>query len=350
MVKSAKNTSYTENSGGGELSEELGRTKSQNMMNVGSILRRTREHYDQSLAQVEQALNIRVSQIEAIENGETDKLPGRVYAIGFVRSYAEYLGLDGDKIVNLYKREHHGNSDQKVLDFPSSPASGLSVPPWWVFAICTAGLVALLVFWVFPSGNKEDIALEADIPTVAEALEKEADLTLGNTEPDFYIDEKPSQNVSDLSQSASSETEVINSDILPSDGEVEPSAEDLPPQSATQMRDMQSEQDGIYEEKSIAAEENVVDGASAKGIVLDVKDNTWVEIKDGAGEILVSKVLKAGDGYFVPNRPDLQISLGNAGGVVLEVDGKVLGPFGKDGEILRDIPLDTKSLKAQYSR
>ncbi len=59
---------------------------------VGEILRRTRIHYKQSIQDIERALRIRADQIEAIENGSVEKLPGRVYAVGFIRTYSEYLG------------------------------------------------------------------------------------------------------------------------------------------------------------------------------------------------------------------------------------------------------------------
>ncbi|MBU0859077.1 MAG: helix-turn-helix domain-containing protein, partial [Alphaproteobacteria bacterium] len=74
-------------------------------MTVGEILRRTRLHYGQSLTDVESILRIRAAQLQALEDGRIDLLPGRVYAIGFVRAYAEYLGLDGEKMVHLFKAQ-----------------------------------------------------------------------------------------------------------------------------------------------------------------------------------------------------------------------------------------------------
>ncbi|PZO78204.1 MAG: DUF4115 domain-containing protein, partial [Micavibrio aeruginosavorus] len=75
---------------------------------MGEILRRTRVHYGQSLQQIEGVLRIRASQLDALEQGDVSQLPGRVYAIGFVRSYSEYLGLDGDKMVHLFKEQSVG--------------------------------------------------------------------------------------------------------------------------------------------------------------------------------------------------------------------------------------------------
>jgi hypothetical protein len=52
-----------------------------------------------SLKEVESATSIRTMYLEAIEVGQTDKLISPIYAQGFVRQYAAFLGLDGDRII-----------------------------------------------------------------------------------------------------------------------------------------------------------------------------------------------------------------------------------------------------------
>ncbi len=49
-----------------------------------------------------EATKVRGRYLSAIEQGDLRILPGKVYARGFVRSYSEYLGLDGDEVTNLY--------------------------------------------------------------------------------------------------------------------------------------------------------------------------------------------------------------------------------------------------------
>ena len=58
---------------------------------VGKILREQREAKGLTFEDVESSTSIRRSYIEAIENGKYDKLPGLVYARGFVRNYADFL-------------------------------------------------------------------------------------------------------------------------------------------------------------------------------------------------------------------------------------------------------------------
>jgi cytoskeleton protein RodZ len=73
---------------------------------VGEILRRTRKHYGQTLEDIEAAIRVKKHQLDAIEKGQIDLLPGYVYALGFVKAYAEHVGLDGDKVANLFKQQY----------------------------------------------------------------------------------------------------------------------------------------------------------------------------------------------------------------------------------------------------
>jgi hypothetical protein len=64
------------------------------VVTVGQELSNARERKGKRLSDVWLVLKIRPDQLVAIEEGRFDVLPGRVYAIGYVRSYAAHLGLD----------------------------------------------------------------------------------------------------------------------------------------------------------------------------------------------------------------------------------------------------------------
>lgn len=114
-------------------------------MSVGEILRKTREHYGQTLAEVEGNLRIRSSQLDAIEKLRLDKLPGRVYAIGFVRAYSEYLGLDGDKMVHLFKAQSVGKQAKPNLQFPVTYDEN-NTPNSFIIILSLAGLVFIIAY------------------------------------------------------------------------------------------------------------------------------------------------------------------------------------------------------------
>ena len=74
-------------------------------MVVGENLKQVRIRRNITLFTVSKILNISINYLEAIENDEFSKTPGGVYTIGFIRTYADYLNLDSNEIINTYKNQ-----------------------------------------------------------------------------------------------------------------------------------------------------------------------------------------------------------------------------------------------------
>jgi cytoskeleton protein RodZ len=112
---------------------------------VGQLLRETRESFGSDIPRVAAALRIRAPFLEAIEEGHYDRLPGPVYALGFVRAYAVHLGLDGEEAVRRFKLEAEGFEAQRDLSFPV-PLAERSIPGGAIvlaalmLAVCAYGL------------------------------------------------------------------------------------------------------------------------------------------------------------------------------------------------------------------
>lgn len=94
---------------------------------VSETLRDTRIAMGHELRDVASMLRIRYPYLQAIEDGRFADLPGAAYAAGFLRSYAEYLGLDPDSIVARYKEEAAGALRQQQLYLPT-PATEERIP------------------------------------------------------------------------------------------------------------------------------------------------------------------------------------------------------------------------------
>lgn len=95
------------------------------MIKVGQRLHDERVKKNLSLEEVSKATKIRASFLSAIEKGDYNKLPSSAYVYGFIRNYAEYLGMPTKSIVALFKREFDEEKELKVLpqglskgDFP----------------------------------------------------------------------------------------------------------------------------------------------------------------------------------------------------------------------------------------
>ena len=72
------------------------------MFEIGSSLREARTRRQIGVAQVEQATKIRGKYLRALEEEQFDVLPSQTYVKGFLRTYADYLGLDGQLYVDEY--------------------------------------------------------------------------------------------------------------------------------------------------------------------------------------------------------------------------------------------------------
>src|SRR5215211_2245968 len=90
------------------------------MPGIGETLRETRMRRRIDMTDVEAATKIRAKYLRALENEEWDLLPGPTFVKTFLRTYAEYLGLDARNLVEEYKQryERPGTQDLKPLGPP----------------------------------------------------------------------------------------------------------------------------------------------------------------------------------------------------------------------------------------
>jgi Helix-turn-helix domain/RodZ C-terminal domain len=119
---------------------------------VGKTLRDARNRRKIDLAQVEASTKIRARFLRALENEEWDVLPGETYARGFIRTYADYLGLDGARLAEDHRREvgasRPGERLPRVDPTPipaKGPRRGRRIPPRALAALVSLALVAVLV-------------------------------------------------------------------------------------------------------------------------------------------------------------------------------------------------------------
>src|ERR1700744_2035599 len=78
---------------------------------VGQDLRAARLRRGDDLATISRNLKIRQDHLEAIEEDRFESRPGRTYAVGFVRPYSDYLGLDAVQCVERFKAEIAGRGE-----------------------------------------------------------------------------------------------------------------------------------------------------------------------------------------------------------------------------------------------
>ena len=83
---------------------------------IGETLRKEREKQRLTIQDIEEGTSIRASYIQAIESGEYNKMPGRVYVKGFIKNYANFLQLDGEDLVKQFLEEVAPTSEVEEQD------------------------------------------------------------------------------------------------------------------------------------------------------------------------------------------------------------------------------------------
>jgi cytoskeleton protein RodZ len=86
-------------------------------------------------------------------------------------------------------------------------------------------------------------------------------------------------------------------------------------------------------------------GTGNPRVVLIARLESWVQVRSLGGELLLTRILRPGDRYIVPNRGDLLMMTGNSGGLQIYVDGVAIAAIGPIGAVRRDISLDPQRLR-----
>jgi cytoskeletal protein RodZ len=133
------------------------------MPEIGETLREARMRRRIDMTEVETATKIRGKYLRALENEEWDLLPGPTFVKSFLRTYAEYLGLDARLLVEEYRQRYERPSTQDLTPFSARRASRASprrrarlaaAGPIFVIG---AGAIALIVFfWVLGTYGNDD--------------------------------------------------------------------------------------------------------------------------------------------------------------------------------------------------
>jgi cytoskeleton protein RodZ len=137
------------------------------MADIGATLREARMRAKIDINEVETRTKIRAKYLRAIENEEWSLLPGDVYVKSFLRTYADYLGLDSRQLIDDYKRRYERPTDHELRQIaplgrerdrrdkgprpPGAPRTprqprGPLLPSWALIGVVLVGIVVALYF------------------------------------------------------------------------------------------------------------------------------------------------------------------------------------------------------------
>ena len=343
---------------------------------VGDLLRASRVKAGKEITTVASSLRISARYLEALEDGRNDDLPGSTYAVGFVRSYAEYLGLDEDEIVRRFKEQTSELSEKSELTFPKPIPEG-GVPGG---VLLLGGVVlALLAYGILYFGGDNDEQAAKMVEPVPERMAEETNekklsspqggpqagssvsspATPSVAKPEPEPEAKVEATSVEEEPATTSEPEEVASEAS-SEAASETDEEIKTPPEATETAAVE-EQAAIpapaptpapapQPEAAPAPEPAPAPAAAPKPesrIVVRAKTNSWIQVRDNvADKLLFTRLLRKGNEYSVPNRGDLTLLTGNAGALEILVDGELVPPIGETGDIRRNVQLDPEQLKS----
>lgn len=117
------------------------------MFEIGSSLREARVRRGLELSQVERDTKIRGKYLAALEEDDFDALPGPAYARGFLRTYADYLGLEGQRFVDEYHSRFAPPDETAVVAPVRIRRRRFALRPSLAAAVLIAALLLGLIAW-----------------------------------------------------------------------------------------------------------------------------------------------------------------------------------------------------------
>ncbi len=307
---------------------------------IGDLLRRTRIRRNGDLYQIAEYLRIKPSFLIALENNRYDEFPADAYVIGFLRTYANFLGIDGKEAVDRYRYEMAGRRKKPVLSMPSPLSEGRAPS---AIVLIGAAVVLILIYsvWYFLSSADRD---EARVPPAL---------------PSAQISSLPSP-AENFAAGLTAPVTLLEKPAIPpaSPGIVvtaeKPAAAEPPKEEPPPAQKIEKKEEPKPDSAASEDEETETDGEKPQifgdvsgnaRIVIRATQNSWIMIADDSGRTLFDRVLRPGESYKVPGQTGLVLTTSNGGGIVLSLDGKDLPKIAKGApRMVRNIALDPDAL------
>jgi len=344
-----------------------GKSAAEDVIDIGTFLREARLRQKVELRDVATKLNIRFIHLQAIEDGRFADLPGATYALGFVRAYTEFLKLDQQAVVARFRSQMEGVGEEVELTFPLLEPE-TRVPGGAIILVSILLTAVVYGSWYrFSMEGREDIEIVTDVPErMMEILRDEApppQEPLLDQEEKLAAEDAHDDQFSSSGEAppvvASEEGAVITyfdefgreyvaeygeSPLAPIFAGHVP-AEDI----SGEASDFQSVEMEDSEEATLPSPREPVVFGQQYGdvrIVIHVTEDSWIQVRDLSGALLISQILHPGNSYRVPKQGGLTLMTGNAGALQFLVDGNLVPSIGPPSSVRRDVVLDPDRLLA----
>lgn len=315
-------------------------------IDIGKELRDARQGLCLDIEALSGELCISGRQLLALEENRPEDLPGPTYAIGFLRVYADRLGLDADALCHAYRLKFGDVDMTPQLHFPE-PLPESRIPAMSVLISGSLALVGIYMGWSALSGVETVQANLVPAPPARLAALVQGESADSSTKPEVTVvaEENPADS------GVSKEAEPIYR-LAAAEEDAGEAADAVAGAGEATIREVTEqprpqEHSGVVKSANAGVPpETVSYEGSRPGIQIRALQDTWVMITDKDDHLLMEGVLRSGERYTPPAIPGLRLTTSNAGGLELTVDGRTLPPLGEKGAVVRSVLLDPKRRSA----
>ena len=275
---------------------------------IGENLKKVRVKKNLKLSYISKELNVSSEILSLIEDDNFPDYINSVYLIGHIRSYAKFLDLNEKEIIENFKIQtsYNRNDNIKEITKPIRADFLFSIPKSLaVFSVIVVASCFYLIFFNQNDLNK-NFAITPDIPEnlIAKIELEEMNIILLQNEKDTKQN-KNNQKESLLKINPNKEIKRINS----------------------------SSAIASTSDKNITFKDRL--------ITLKFIDSTWIQLRDKQDNIIFSKLMNQNDEYAYNLSKNLNLTAGNAGNIIVSIDGVVKGKVGKLGEVVESLIIDS---------
>ena len=305
------------------------------MESVGEFFKQVRETKGLTVDDVASKTRIRPDYVKALEEGNFAKLPDQVFARGFVRSYARSLGLDEEDAMHRFvqsagafydKQDERERLRLKQAEDERRKKANRKV-------VVAAVGVALLGLVLLLNREQSSVVVSRPVPEPAPSKVKSPAL--------------PSKSARESVAPTTAQNPLVSVGGEKLDADKSTGGEPLPfpPVAVPPRSSAPAEPVAPASRPSIASDQTTglsLDELASASVPLvlelEAQELSWVVVQIDGGSPQEA-LLRAGERAKWKAKDRFIITLGNAGGVRVELNGKPQGPFGPSGRVARDIVL-----------
>ncbi len=308
--------------------------ETQNSLDIGTLFIEARVKKGLTQEDVSKILKVRTSAIKQIESGEELKSLGSAYSLGFLRSYAKLVDLIPDDIIKYYKSSISEKNTKLNYNFPGIIKEKKSLIPIIALFTFIFSLVTYSSWYYFDVNNLENNNKNI---TNLDTDKNNLDYIRVEDEQNNSLDNIEKVNNEDIALYKKEKLEIIINE-----NPVNNNLAEINESETTNLLTPKISKESLNgDEASALANERI----PKEEMVLKSSGNSWVEIEDLDGNSYLTRLMRSGETFVVPNIKGLTLSTGNAGVLSLTFGTIHISKLGSIGEVISSRPLNIEAFK-----